>query len=212
MGIPVLIMGRSGSGKSASLRNVVSPFILINVIGKPLPFQKNKNILEFNSDDYKKIMNTLKVAPEKGYKSVVLDDAGYLMTSKFMAGHRQAKGNAQFEMYNEIGDDYYTLLKFIVKDLPNDEIVYVFMHEEMNDLGYSKPKTIGRLLDEKVCVEGMFTIVLHAMKLDGKYVFATTTDGLDVTKTPIGMFTDIYIDNDLQLVDEAIRRYYKIDK
>ena len=210
MGIPVLIMGRSGSGKSASLRDVVSPFLLINVINKPLPFQKNENILEFSSDEYNKIKPTLSLAPEKGYKSVVIDDAGYLMTNKFMAGHRQAKGNAQFEMYNEIGDEFYSLLRFIVKDLPKDEIVYVFMHEEMNDMGYSKPKTIGRLLDEKVCIEGLFTIVLHAMKLDNKYVFATTTDGLDVTKSPIGMFKDTYIENDLQLVDETIREYYKI--
>ena len=209
MGIPVLIMGRSGAGKSASLRNVVSPFLLINVINKPLPFKKNENILEFCSDDYKKIMNTLTLAPEKGYKSIVIDDAGYLMTNRFMAGHRQAKGNAQFEMYNEIGDDFYSLLRYVVKELPSDEIVYMFMHEEINDLGYSKPKTIGRLLDEKVCIEGLFTIVLHAMKLDNKYVFATSTDGLDVTKTPIGMFQDTYIENDLQLVDETIREYYK---
>jgi hypothetical protein len=83
------------------------------------------------------------------------------------------------------------------------------MHEDKNDFGESKPKTIGKLLDDKVCVEGMFTIVLHSMKLDGKYVFATNTDGLDVTKSPIGMFDEEYIENDIQLVINSIRDYYK---
>ena len=88
------------------------------------------------------------------------------MTSKFMAGHRQAKGNSQFDLYNEIADNFYSLIKFITDELPADMIVYVTMHEEKNDMGESKPKTIGKLLDDKVCVEGMFTIVLHAMKFD----------------------------------------------
>lgn len=209
MGVPVLIMGRSGSGKSASLRNIKNPTLLINVVSKPLPFKKNDKILEFCTDEYLKIKQTLTLAPEKGYKSVVIDDAGYLMTSKFMSGHRQAKGNSQFDLYNEIADNFYSLLTFIVKELPSDVIVYVMMHEEKNDFGESKPKTIGKLLDDKVCVEGMFTIVLHAMKLDNKYVFATSTDGLDVTKSPIGMFSETYIDNDLDLVDKTIREYYK---
>jgi len=126
-----------------------------------------------------------------------------------MAGHRQAKGNSQFDLYNEIADNFYSLVKFVADDLPEDMIVGVTMHEEKNDMGESKPKTIGKLLDDKVCVEGMFTIVLHALKLDGKYVFATNTDGLDVTKSPIGMFDETYIDNDFQLVVNKIREYYK---
>lgn len=209
MGVPVLVMGRSGSGKSASLRNVNKPFLLINVVSKPLPFKKNDKVLEYCTDEYLKIRQCLTAAPEKGYKSVVIDDAGYLMTSKFMSGHRQAKGNSQFDLYNEIADNFYSLLTFVVKELPADMIVYVMMHEDKNDFGESKPKTIGKLLDDKVCVEGLFTIVLHAMKLDNKYVFATATDGLDVTKSPIGMFSETYIDNDLQLVDDTIREYYK---
>ena len=148
-------------------------------------------------------------AYKKGAKIAVSDDAGYLMTAKFMAGHRQAKGNSQFDLYNEIGDNFYSLIKFANDELPGDMIVYMTMHEEMNDMGYTKPKTIGKLLDDKVCIEGLFTIVLHALKLDGKYQFATNTDGLDVTKSPIGMFDTEYIDNDLQLVTDKIREYYK---
>lgn len=209
MGLPVLVMGRSGSGKSASLRNFDRDVFVINANGKPLPFKNNSHIKVTNTDEYLKIKPYLLKAYEKGIKSAVIDDAGYLMTSKFMAGHRQAKGNSQFDLYNEIGDNFYSLIKYVADDLPDDMIVYFTMHEEMNDMGYSKPKTIGKLLDDKVCIEGMFTIVLRSMKLDGKYVFATNTDGLDVTKSPIGMFDTEYIENDLQLVDNTIREYYK---
>lgn len=209
MAIPVLIMGKSGSGKSASLRNTEGKWLVINVNNKPLPFKNKDNINLFNCDDYQKIKLTLSKCAENGYKSVVLDDAGYLLTGKFMAGHRGKSGNSQFDLYNEIADNYYSLIKFITDDLPNDVIVYVVMHEASNDFGEVKPKTIGRLLDEKVCVEGMFTIVLRAVKVDGKYLFATTTTGLDVTKSPMGMFETEYVDNDIQYVDNTIREYYK---
>jgi hypothetical protein len=209
MGTPVLIMGRSGSGKSASLRNFKKDVFVVNVNKKPLPFKTNEHLKVYNTDDYLIIMKTLQTAYDKGIRSMVIDDAGYLLTSKFMSSHRQMKGNSQFDLYNEIADNFYSLIKYITDKLPEDVIVYVVMHEDMNDMGYSKPKTIGKLLDDKVCVEGMFTIVLHAMKLDGKYVFATNTDGLDVTKSPIGMFDTTYIDNDLSLVDNTIREYYK---
>ncbi len=210
MGIPVLIMGRSGSGKTASLRNVDKPTLVINVIKKPMPFKENKNLGIYNTNEYLDIKTRLKDVYEKGVKTAIIDDAGYLMTSKFMSGHREAKGNAQYNLYNEIADNFYSLIRFIVTDLPKDQIVYVTMHEDKNEFGESKPKTIGKLLDDKVCVEGMFAIVLHAMKLDGKYIFATNTDGLDVTKSPIGMFDQEYIDNDLQLVDDTIRKYYEL--
>lgn len=209
MATPVLIMGRSGSGKSASLRNMTEDIFVINVNNKPLPFKAGQNLKIMSCDEYLKIKASLRAAYEKNIKLAVIDDAGYLMTSKFMAGHRQAKGNSQFDLYNEIADNFYSLIKFISDELPADMIVYVTMHEDKNDMGESKPKTIGKLLDDKVCVEGMFTIVLHAMKLDGKYVFATNTDGLDVTKTPIGMFSETYINNDIQFVTEQIRNYYK---
>ena len=209
MGLPVLIMGRSGSGKSASLRNLEETTFVVNVNKKPLPFKAMENLKIMNCDDYLKIRSALMAAYEKGIRIAVLDDAGYLMTAKFMAGHRASKGSSQYDLYNEIGDNYYSLIRFMSDDLPKDMIVYVMMHEEKNDMGEAKPKTIGRLLDEKVCVEGMFTIVLHAMKQDGKYVFATNTDGLDVTKSPIGMFDETYIDNDLKYVTDKIREYYK---
>lgn len=209
MAVPVLVMGRSGSGKSASMRNIAETTFVVNVNKKPFPFKSNPNLKVMNCDEYLKIKGALKAAYEKGIRLSVVDDAGYLMTSKFMAGHREKKGSAQYDLYNEIADNFYSFIRFITDELPADMIVYIVMHEDKNDLGESKPKTIGRLLDEKVCVEGMFTIVLHSLKLDGKYVFATATDGLDVTKTPMGMFDQTYIDNDLEAVTAKIREYYK---
>ena len=183
--------------------------LVINVNNKPFPFRPNPRVKRDDIDQYLKIKDHLQKAYDKGIRVAVIDDAGYLMTSKFMAGHRQSKGNSQFDLYNEIADNFYSLIRYIADDLPGDMIVFVIMHEDKNDFGESKPKTIGKLLDDKVCVEGMFTIVLHSLKLDGKYVFATSTDGLDVTKTPIGMFEETYVDNDLQMVVDKIREYYK---
>ena len=209
MALPVLVMGRSGSGKTTSLRNFDEKLLVVNVAKKSLPFKRKENIIVVDEDDYLKIRSYLAKAVERGYNSVVIDDAGYLMTNKFMAGHRGSKGNSTFDLYNEIADNFYSLITYITNDLPKELIVYIIMHEDMNDMGYVKPKTIGRLLDEKVCIEGLFTIVLHALKNDGKYVFATNTDGLDVTKTPLGMFDSEYIENDLSMVDKTIREFYK---
>lgn len=213
MGIPVLLIGRSGSGKSASMRSFDKDVLVVNVTKKPFPFKKNEHLKAINCEEYSTIKKLIKASyDQKQIKSAVIDDAGYLMTNKFMTGHRQLVGNKAYELYNDIGDDYYSLIKYVSDELPEDEIVYFIMHEEMNEMGYSKPKTIGRLLDEKVCVEGMFTVVLRSLKRDNKYVFATNTDGLDVTKSPIGMFDNEFIDNDLSFVDKAIREYYGLEK
>ena len=158
-----------------------------------------------------KVKQAMLRAVEKGFKTMVLDDAGYLITNAFMRNHSTTnKGNQVFELYNNIADDFWGLLYFIQKEIPEGIIVYVIMHEDKNEFGEVKPRTIGRLLDEKVCVEGMFTIVLHAMKRDGKYVFATNSDGLDCAKSPLDMFDSMYIDNDLNKVNERIKEYYNL--
>jgi hypothetical protein len=99
-----------------------------------------------------------------------------------------------------------------VRKIPEDKRVYVMMHEEQNDFGSIRPKTIGKMIDEKVCLEGMFTICLRCIVSNGKHVFRTQSDGLDVAKTPIGMFDDLEIPNDLAMVDKAICEYYGINK
>ena len=207
--MPVIIYGKSGSGKSRSLKGFGADEIaLINVEGKHLPF-KGKFDLTMNEIGFTSVViNALKKIPE-GVKTVVIDDAGYLMSHFFMAKHRDMKGNSQFDMYNQIADDMCELIKTI-KQLPKDMIVYLMFHEDTNDYGETKLFTIGKLLDQKANLVGMVTICLRCMSCDGKHFFRTVTDGNDVTKCPEGMFEENEIPNDLKNVDVAIREYYEI--
>lgn len=207
MATPVLIIGKSGSGKSTSMRNCIGneDWNLIRVLNKPLPFKGKIN--GWSTADYQTVMKCL--AQSKA-KNIVLDDAGYLITNMFMSKHSSAgAGNGVFTLYNQIGDHFWNLIQYIVK-LPEDKIVYVIMHEDINDFGQIKPKTIGKLLDEKVCIEGMFTIVLRCIEESGKHLFVTQSADGAVSKSPIGMFEDLTIDNDLLIVEKAIREYYEI--
>lgn len=208
MAVPVLIIGKSGGGKSTSLRNCVDneEWNLINVLGKPLPF-KGK-IPSVATDDYSQVMKCLVGSTAH---SIVIDDAGYLITNYFMKNHSsKGAGSAIFSMYNTLADNFWNLVEFI-KKLPDDKIVYIIMHEDTDDYGNVKPKTIGKLLDEKICLEGMFTIVLRCIQENGKHLFVTQADGGAVSKSPMGMFEELEIDNDLLYVDNKIREYYGLD-
>lgn len=208
MALPVLIIGRSGGGKSASLRNCVDneKWNLVNVLGKPLPF-KGK-IPQVVTDDYEQVKKCLMKSEAN---SIVIDDAGYLITNYFMKNHStKGAGNAIFTMYNTLADNFWNLIEFI-KRLPEDKIIYIIMHEDVDDFGNVKPKTIGKLLDEKICLEGMFTIVLRCIQENGKHLFVTQAQGGAVSKSPMGMFEDLEIDNDLLAVDKVIREYYGLE-
>ena len=171
-----------------------------------MPF-KGKPKYEYKGTDYNKILYCLKKNPTK---IAVIDDAGYLMTEQFMSGHSKPKsGSSSFDLYNDIADRFYDLIKFI-KALPEDQIVYVMMHEETSDFGDTRLKTIGKLLDQKVCIEGLSSIVLRCVTLEKQHYFLTRTDGMDITKTPEGLFDEEKIENDLKAVDSAIRNYYEI--
>lgn len=209
MGLPVLIYGKSGSGKSRSMKTFAKNEIaLINVESKALPF-KGKFDLTMNDVGFTSIViRALETLP-KDINTIVIDDAGYLMSHYFMAKHRDMKGNAQFEMYNQIADDMCELIKTI-KDMPENKIVYLMFHEETNDYNETKLFTIGKLLDQKANLVGMVTICLRCMSSDGKHFFRTVTDGNDVTKAPEEMFEEEEIPNDLKAVDVAIRQYYEI--
>lgn len=206
--IPVLIIGKSGAGKSASLRNMPTRgTVIVNVLGKPLPFRSDLKIIQ--CDDYAKIAASI----NKGaFERCVIDDAGYLITNQFMLNHAAGGGgNSVFTLYNQMADHYWNLIRGIQK-APGNARVYLMMHEDKSDAGDVKPKTIGKLLDEKVCLEGMFTICLRAMVNNGKHVFRTQTDGFDVAKSPMDMFSSEEIDNDLAMVDDAIVKYYNIEE
>lgn len=207
MGIGVLVIGKSGSGKSTSLRNFKKDEVgIINVISKPLPFKND--LITIDTDNYADIKKILKDAKAK---SIVIDDAGYLITNQFMRKHSNAGGgNAVYNLYNELADNFWNLIANEIRNAPNNRITYLFMHEDKNEYGDIKPKTIGKLLDDKVNIEGLFSIVLRAKKIDKNYYFFTQSTEGDVAKSPIGMFNDLYIENDLKFVDDKIREYYNI--
>lgn len=205
MGIPVIIYGKSGSGKSRSLKNFAEDeILLVNVEGKQLPFRKRFKY-ELKSDNIGTILTQINKMP---CKVAVIDDAGYLMTHHFMANHKAKKGNASFEMYDTIADTMYQLVKCIKDDIAEDKIVYIMMHEDTDDFGATKLRTIGKLIDSKVCLEGMVTICIRCMSDNGRHFFRTQTSGNDISKTPEDMFSAVEIENDLKAVDTAIRDYY----
>ncbi len=201
MAVLVMVYGHSGSGKSASLRNFDQEQVaVINVLGKPLPFRSNMKT--YITNDYGKIDAAIHSTKRK---SIVIDDATYLMTGEFM---RNAKV-AGYQKFTDMAANFNTLL-MRAKELPDDVVVYFFGHSERDGDGGEKFKTIGKLLDEKVCVEGYFTIVLKTVVQDGRYLFSTRNDGMDTVKTPLGMFNDALIENDLAAVDKTIREHYNI--
>lgn len=200
MGIGVLVLGESGTGKSTSLRNFTNDEVsIINVEGKPFPF-KSQFQRVVNTDNATQITNLLRQTKSK---VVVIDDAQYIMANEFM----RRSTERGFDKYTEIGVNFFNVVD-VVKTLPSDTIVYFLMHTEENSSGSVKAKTIGKMLDEKISLEGKFSIVLRTQVKDGHYLFSTQNNGYDTVKTPLGMFEKPLIENDLKKVDETIRTYY----
>lgn len=179
------------------------------MIDKPFPFKGKIN--GWKTDDYQTVMKCLIASKAK---SIVIDDAGYLITNMFMTGHSsKGKGNDIFNFYNDIGDHFWNLVQFITNKVQKDKIVYIIMHEsDPDDFGNIKPKTIGKMLDEKVCLEGMFTICLRCIIEGNKHLFVTQSMNGAVSKSPEDMFDSLTIDNDLAFVDKKIREYYEMDE
>lgn len=202
MAVLVMVYGQSGSGKSTSLRNFTPEQVsIVNVLGKPFPFRFN-GLKGAVSDNYEKIIKLLCQTPKL---SIVIDDATYLMTNEYV---RTAKQSG-YQKFTDMAANFKGLLD-LAKSLPEDKIVYIMGHMERDSDGNEKFKTIGKMLDEKICVEGLFTIVLKTVVQDGKYYFSTQNNGSDVSKSPMGMFESSLIDNDLAMVDKAIREYYNL--
>ena len=203
MGIPVMIFGESGSGKSTSLRNFKAGEVsVINVSKKPMPF-KNNGITTVNTNDYQRITSLLLKSQNK---SIVIDDATYLLVGEFM---RTAK-TAGFQKFTDMALNFYQLVQLVIDKLPPEKIVYFLGHVDRDVNGNERFKTIGKLLDEKVTLEGLFTNVLKTEVSDRQYKFVTQTNGMDTVKSPTGMFEQLQIDNDLQFVDKKIREFYGI--
>lgn len=200
MGLPVLILGFSGSGKSSSMRNFKpDELALANVNGKFLPF-RGRFAETLNSDKFEEIKNFMSSAKAK---AIVVDDSQYLMLNEFM----RRSTEKSYDKFTEIAEHFWSLIRYI-EQLPQDVIVYFLHHIESGEDGRLKAKTVGKLLDEKVNIEGMFSIVLRTSVGESGYQFLTQTDGSDCCKSPAGMFADYAIPNDLRLVDESIRTFY----
>lgn len=203
MGLPVLILGPSGSGKSTSMRNFEPGEVgIFNVASKPLPFRKK--LLKLNNAGYKQIIARLSKPKLKTY---VIDDSQYLMAFQMFDKAKEVGYNK----FTDIALDFRNLIQFIITGVPDDVIVFFLHHTEETDAGKIKAKTIGKMLDNQLTLEGLFSIVLLC-EIDGQsHKFITQSDGYTTAKSPMDMFS-LEMDNDLKLVDKTIREYYELDK
>lgn len=218
MGTATLVIGESGTGKSASMRNLnAESVLLIQSIRKPLPFRskawrqwdhKEPATSVFVCDQWDRMARAITAAAGLGKKIVVIDDFQYLMANEFM----RRSDEKSFDKFTEIGAHAWNVINAAISGTPDDVRVYFLAHTEETQLGKVKMKTIGRMLDEKITVEGMFTIVLRTQVKDGRYLFSTQNSGYDTVKSPMGMFEAAEIDNDMDMVDTAICEYYGIEK
>ena len=177
---------------------------VVNVQGKILPFKGAGRIETVNTDQSDEIVKAVKKLADS-YKSIVVDDYQYVMANEFM---RRAAERG-YDKFTEIARHAWDIAD-CVRMLPSDVIVYIMCHTDTDTEGTERLKTIGKLLDEKICLEGMSTIVLKTNVSDGQYTFLTQNNGKDTVKSPAGMFPSYAIDNDLNYVDEKIRNYYEL--
>ena len=202
MGIPVMVLGPSSSGKTSSLRNFEPDEVgIFNVAGKPLPFRKKLPVV--NNATYGTI---LKVLSNPGLKKYVIDDSQYLMAFESF-DHAKEVGYAKF---TNMALNFYNLIHFIVTRTPDDLIVYFLHHTELSEDGRIKAKTLGKMLDNQLTLEGLFSIVLLCQVEGTEHFFITNSDGTSPAKSPMEMF-EMRIDNDLAFVDKTIREYYQMD-
>lgn len=204
MGIPVLILGESGTGKSASLRNFEPDDVSIfNVAAKPLPFRKKLPIK--STSDYNTICQGIAQSQKKAF---VIDDSQYLLCFESFAKAKEIG----YGKFTDMALHFYNLVQFVIRQTPPDVIVYFLHHTETDgNTGKIKAKTMGKMLDNQLTLEGLFSIVLMAYTDGKKHTFITQSDGFTTAKSPMEMFP-VEIDNDLKAVDQAIREYYELNK
>lgn len=201
MGIPVLVLGESGSGKSASLRNFEPDEIgIFNVASKPLPFRKK--LLKVDKANYSVIHQALSNHSKKVY---AIDDSQYLMCFEEFARAKETG----YQKFTDMALNFYNLVHFIIENTPPDVTVYFLHHTETSDMGKTKAKTVGKMLDSKLTLEGLFSIVLLCRTDGTRHYFETQSDGYTTAKSPMEMF-EREIDNDLKMVDNTIREYFEI--
>ena len=217
MSIATMILGQSGTGKTTSLRNLnPSDVLLIQAVKKPLPFRSKEWVPSTKGNPAGSILvtdnaQTIVGAMQRTAKPIiVIDDFQYILANEFMRRVLDNEtGNAAFAKYNEIARNAWDILMCAGK-LADATRVYILAHTQEDDSGRIKAKTIGKLLDEKITIEGLLTIVMRTAVINGQYLFSTQNNGLDTVKTPMGMFEDEHIPNDLAVVDAAIQDFYSL--
>lgn len=214
MSISTVILGESGTGKTASIRNLnPKDVLLIQAVKKPLPFKADgwkywrKGMTEdewniYVSDNHE---NILKVMNKTNKKIIIIDDFQYVMANEFM----RRSDERGFDKFTDIGKHAWEIF-MEANALPDDVRVYIFCHTQTSDQGEIRLKTIGKMLDEKITPEGLFTIVLRTFVSEGSYFFTTKNNGRDTVKAPIGLFGSDRIENDLNCIDQEIKNYYEI--
>lgn len=219
MSIACMILGQSGTGKTTSLRNLnPADVLLIQPVKKPLPFRstawgpctkENPAGSIFRTDH----AQTIVAAMQRTHKPIiVIDDYQYILANSFMRRVLdQSKGNEAFQKYNEIAKDAWDIL-MAASNLADSTRVYILAHTQEDDNGRIKAKTIGKLLDDKITLEGLLTIVMRTAVINGQYLFSTQNSGSDTVKTPLDMFADEHIPNDLAAIDQIITDYYSLSQ
>ena len=201
----VLIMGESGTGKSTSMRNCdPTTTAIVNPVGKPLPFKGKYEILNSITES-RKITKFMKEQAAAGKKLLVVDDFQYILSVPYM---NRIKENG-WDKWNDFGANYFEIIE-VCKELPEDVVVAYMTHTETLENGVTTIKLIGKLLREKITIEGLFTIVLRTGVNEGKYYFYTQNSGKDTVKSPMGMFQAYAIDNDLNYVADKVRNFYEV--
>jgi AAA domain len=215
---PILIIGKPGSGKSSSLRNLdPKSTFLINVIGKSLPFKSYKKDYKpltgwndksgnrYASDKIENILKCIEVVnknrPE--IKTLVIDDWQYILSHEFM---RRAKERS-YDKYNDMASNGWQSVMALKLSRP-DLISVVMAHSELDSTGFARLKTVGKLLSEKMDFEGEFEMCLHTRVDDGMYVFQTQQDNEYMARTPMEMFDELLIPNDLSIVLNSVKSYF----
>ena len=201
MGVPVLVLGASGSGKSTSMRNLGNDVGVFNIASKALPFRKKLKVI--NTNDYNKICRVL---TENSLKKYVIDDSQYLMAFEQLARAKETG----FQKYTDMGLHFATLVNTAINQTTHDTIVYFLHHVEKDENGFTKAKTVGKLIDNWITLEGLFPIVLLCWTDGKQHKFITQSDGFTTAKSPMDMFST-EIDNDLAFVDKTIREYYEFE-
>jgi len=220
MATNILVIGESGTGKSWSLQNLdPKETFLIKCWEKPLPFRGERSRYKYvegdieksnlvTSHDPAKISHVLSNISEqkKEIKNVIIDDFQYIMAMEFFKTATD-KGYTKFSVLAKQISDLFYLCSMLRQDLN----IVTMCHSEVDENGKTKCKTVGKMLDNQLCVEGLFTIVFNSVVRDGKYGFITQNEGMNIAKAPAEMFEDIFIDNDMKVVLDRVNEYYSED-